>query len=215
MISNDLIMRAIYTAGFGLYLYDYSLGKSWANDFCFYFLGLPVPEDRDQIRNEWFERLHPEDEPVLMEALKVLFNGGNLYSCLTRYRHASGDYIPLFNTSTVVRRDEQGKPEVIIATVMPTPNQLLGQFSFVNKADVDTGGKKNNKHSKLPEPNRLTRKETIVLQLLACNMTTRDVARTLNLSPYTVETHRKNVLLKLRVNTTGAAIAHAKEHKWI
>ena len=51
---------------------------------------------------------------------------------------------------------------------------------------------------------KLSEREKQVLQLLTEENTTQEIAKILKLSPYTIETHRKNLLSKLDVrNTTG------------
>jgi two-component system response regulator NreC len=55
----------------------------------------------------------------------------------------------------------------------------------------------------------LTSREREVLQLLAEGKSNKDVATRLNLSPYTVETHRGNILQKLNLHGTPELILYA------
>lgn len=55
----------------------------------------------------------------------------------------------------------------------------------------------------------LTAREREVLQLLAEGKSNKDVAAQLNLSPYTVETHRSNILQKLNLHGTPELILYA------
>lgn len=61
----------------------------------------------------------------------------------------------------------------------------------------------------------LTRREKEVLQLLYDGLNGPQIAEKLFLSPYTVETHRKNLMQKLNVNTTQLLLKTAKDNKWI
>src|ERR1700730_6507492 len=55
----------------------------------------------------------------------------------------------------------------------------------------------------------LTPREREILQLLAEGKTNKDVANLLNLSPYTIETHRGNILEKLNLHSVPELILYA------
>lgn len=52
----------------------------------------------------------------------------------------------------------------------------------------------------------LTRREKEILQMIAEGLTTNDIAQKIFLSPYTVDTHRKNLLTKFEVHNTALLI---------
>lgn len=55
----------------------------------------------------------------------------------------------------------------------------------------------------------LTKREQEVLQLIASNLTSKEIAETLYLSKRTIDHHRNNLLLKMDVKNTAALIAKA------
>jgi DNA-binding NarL/FixJ family response regulator len=61
----------------------------------------------------------------------------------------------------------------------------------------------------------LTDREKEVLQLLAEGKTNKEVASLLNLSPYTVETHRTNLMQKLGLHNTAEIVLYAVRKKII
>jgi two-component system response regulator NreC len=61
----------------------------------------------------------------------------------------------------------------------------------------------------------LTEREKETLQLLAEGRSNKEVARILNLSVYTVETHRSNIMEKLDLHTTADIILYAVRKKLI
>ncbi|HST11742.1 MAG TPA: response regulator transcription factor [Terriglobales bacterium] len=61
----------------------------------------------------------------------------------------------------------------------------------------------------------LTEREKETLQLLAEGKSNKDVAKILNLSVYTVETHRSNIMEKLDLHTTADIILYAVRKKII
>jgi len=55
----------------------------------------------------------------------------------------------------------------------------------------------------------LTEREREVLQLLAEGKSNKEAAAILNLSPYTIETHRQNLMLKLGLHNTAEIVLYA------
>jgi two-component system, NarL family, response regulator NreC len=55
----------------------------------------------------------------------------------------------------------------------------------------------------------LTNREKEILQLLAEGKSNKDVASILNLSPYTVESHRTNLMQKLNLHNTAEIVLYA------
>ena len=55
----------------------------------------------------------------------------------------------------------------------------------------------------------LTEREREVLQLLAEGKSNKEAAGVLNLSPYTVETHRTNLMQKLGIHNTAEIVLYA------
>ncbi|MBS1659896.1 MAG: response regulator transcription factor [Bacteroidetes bacterium] len=62
---------------------------------------------------------------------------------------------------------------------------------------------------------RLTRRETEILKLVSEGATTPAIAKKLFISPQTVETHRKNMMQKFKVNNSAALIKKAIENNII
>lgn len=58
----------------------------------------------------------------------------------------------------------------------------------------------------------LTKREQEILKLLAGAYTTPEIAEKLFISPYTVDTHRKNLLSKLNLKNTPALVKYALEN---
>jgi DNA-binding NarL/FixJ family response regulator len=58
----------------------------------------------------------------------------------------------------------------------------------------------------------LTRRELQIIQLIAEGFTDREIAVDINISPATVNTHRKNILRKLKLKNTALLIRFAIEN---
>lgn len=65
------------------------------------------------------------------------------------------------------------------------------------------------------EKPKLTRREAEVLRLIAEGVTSQQIAAMLFVSPLTIDTHRKNLMQKLRVNNAAALIRVAVDLKLI
>ncbi len=65
------------------------------------------------------------------------------------------------------------------------------------------------------EPPTLTRREKEILTLIAKGMKSNEIADQLFLSPYTVDTHRKNLLTKFDANNTAILIKKATEFSFL
>ena len=61
----------------------------------------------------------------------------------------------------------------------------------------------------------LSRREKEVLELIAEGYTNPQIAEKLFISPFTVDSHRKNLIAKLNVKNTAMLIRFAVEHKLI
>jgi len=63
-----------------------------------------------------------------------------------------------------------------------------------------------------PDKVALTKREKEILKLITAELTTNEIAETLFISPYTVETHRKNLIQKLGVRNLAGLVRYAVEH---
>lgn len=65
---------------------------------------------------------------------------------------------------------------------------------------------------KLAKP---TKREREILGLIANELTTKEIAKTLYISTDTVQTHRKNLLCKLEARNTAGLIRRAFENRYL
>ncbi|WP_370100240.1 response regulator transcription factor, partial [Xanthomarina gelatinilytica] len=61
--------------------------------------------------------------------------------------------------------------------------------------------------------NGLSNRERDVIRLLTINKSSKEIAKSLNISPNTVDTHRRNILKKLNISSTGELIGMLKMNK--
>ncbi len=61
----------------------------------------------------------------------------------------------------------------------------------------------------------LTKREREIIQKIADDMSNQQIADELHISMRTVETHRRNIMQKLKVNTVVALLKYANQHNII
>lgn len=172
--------------------------------------------------------IHPDDRPWFLsfetrasEFLSQL-PVGKLMKYKVRYdfrfRKKNGDYIRVLHQVAVVEHDDKGgltrtlgihtdithlKPEG--KPVM----SLIGMDGEPSYLDIDV------QNIFLESKEVLTRREKEVLTLLIEGKLSKEVCSILNISKQTVDNHRKNMLHKNELNTTGELIAKAIKGGWI
>lgn len=66
-----------------------------------------------------------------------------------------------------------------------------------------------------PSLNVITSREREILNLLSHEFSTKEIAKKLFISDYTVNTHRKNLMIKMRVKNTAGLIRKGFEYGFL
>jgi DNA-binding NarL/FixJ family response regulator len=99
------------------------------------------------------------------------------------------------NVAEAIRTAWSGEP-------LLDPKEMRRVFSHIRR-------KRREDASSRERAERLTSRETEILQLMAQGLSTEDIAARLSLSPHTLRTHVQNILMKLRVHSKLEALAFA------
>ncbi len=59
----------------------------------------------------------------------------------------------------------------------------------------------------------VSNRERDVIRLLVLDFSSKEISEKLNISPHTVDTHRRNILKKLNISSTGELIGMLKTNK--
>ena len=104
-----------------------------------------------------------------------------------------------------------GKEEIIqaIRKVFDGQNYYSEEVSEIIMASLAGQSAKDKPQSPYP---RLSRRETQVLRLIVDEFTTAEIAEKLHISFGTVETHRRNMLIKLGARNTAGLVRTALEY---
>ncbi len=105
---------------------------------------------------------------------------------------------------------DTGKSELLkaIDKVMHHEKYISPEISnnlFSHLSDRDVNTPENEKH--------LTAREVEIIGYIADGLTNHEIADKLFLSNVTVDTHRKNILAKLKIKNTASLVKYAAEHK--
>jgi LuxR family maltose regulon positive regulatory protein len=94
-------------------------------------------------------------------------------------------------------------PDASTLDLQPYIQALIRQFNRRNEAC-------RNQRSGDSPPRALTQRETAILQLIARGLSNKHIARRYGITPETVKTHVKRIMLKLAAQTRAQAVARAE-----
>lgn len=172
--------------------------------------------------------VHPDDQPnfVNFEAAVVDFKKkltpAQLLKYKSRYnyriRRKDGSYIHILQQSITVQTDQDGavlRNFVIHTDISYLKSDNKMKLSFIGlegePSYVDVHPIKN----LIPTSPILTNRELEILQLIAADFQTSEIAKKLFLSPHTVSTHRKNIFKKTKTHSTLQLLKLGLEKGWI
>jgi DNA-binding NarL/FixJ family response regulator len=92
---------------------------------------------------------------------------------------------------------------------------MLGEHYYSHILQKSIFSKDKHKPHKFAFNTPFSKKEREVLKLMAAGLSTKCIADKMHLSPYTIETHRKHMLLKVNCKNSLELIGIVKENRWI
>lgn len=164
------------------------------------------------------ERIHPDDRDELVDY--QIEHGQFIYSLPQEERNdyqqifqmrmlnARQEYVNVISRHQVIQKDKNGKAWIVMGVMDLSPDQTPAgrvKRTVINRktgeilAAVAT-----------PAERLLTKREIEILKLIRQGFLSKEIAYKLNLSIYTVNNHRKNILAKLKANNVVEAIIKAE-----
>jgi DNA-binding CsgD family transcriptional regulator len=175
------------------------------------------------MRHLW-SLMHPDDVDKWLMALDGLMQftlseipeaERSLMSYTWNYRlkNKAGVYVNIIQNTTPLEFDENNKPIIGLAhyTVLDPQIQLevCASAKRLNKNNTYETLYFNSFSQKLLSEGISNRERDIIRQLVL-NQSSKEIAEKLNISPNTVDTHRRNILKKLHISSTGELIGMLK-----
>lgn len=164
------------------------------------------------------ERIHPDDRAQLIE--HQIEHGQFIYSLPPEERNdyqqifqirmlnARQQYVNVISRHQVIQKDRNGKAWMIMGVMDLSPDQTPTERIKRTVINRKTG--EILVSTVVPADQQLTKREKEILILIRQGFLSKEIAYKLNLSIYTVNNHRKNILAKLQVDNIIEAINRAE-----
>ncbi|HLV39938.1 helix-turn-helix transcriptional regulator [Xanthomarina sp.] len=181
---------------------------------------------KEGMRHFW-KRIHPEDIELWLKALNDLMvytleeipaeqRHRMNYTWNYRLKNAEGVYVNIIQNTSPIELDSDMKPIIGLAhyTVLDSKIKMpiTGTAKLLNENNAYETKYFNN-FSQKQLTGGLSHRERDVIRLLTINKSSKEIAERLNISPNTVDTHRRNILKKLNISSTGELIGMLKINK--
>ncbi|WP_166966207.1 response regulator transcription factor [Yeosuana marina] len=183
-------------------------------------LGLDEGLMKTQGMRYFWSRMHPEDVEHWLNALNELMNftlteitfeerKRMSYTWNYRIKNAHNVYVNVIQNTTPLEFDLHDKPIIGLAHYTVLDSKINLQVSATAKLlneNKEYETKYFNNFSQKLLSDGLSNRERDVVRLLILNLSSKDIAERLNISSNTVDTHRRNILKKLNISSTGELI---------
>ena len=122
--------------------------------------------------------------------------------------NAKGQYVNVVSRHQVLEKDMDGNAWIVMGVMDISPDQVL--TGEVKRTIINRKTGEILPSSLIQTEKQLTVREKEILLLIARGLLSKEIAYKLNISIYTVNNHRKNILLKLNVDNMIEAINIAR-----
>ncbi len=168
-----------------------------------------------------FNLIHPDDyNSVLLDTKKmyefVIENYDNIQplknvlSISFRMQTKDGQCILFLNQNCLLKKDRYDKTFKVLCLHTDISDLLHKTETEYNLNAQFTNSITNS--TNLCNPNELTLREKEILTLLALGNNSREIGEKLNISKHTVDTHRRKMLSKTKLNNTTELVAFSISH---
>lgn len=177
-----------------------NLNVVWASMKCIDILNLPPVVLKDYSFLEYVvENIHPEDKTKVETYLDLAQQEKVFtFSEILRIKHSDGSWRDVYMNIVVGTRHSNNFPEQLFGCIIDLTDQLNNRHK--NKSEsFDL-----NSTTELELISSLSKREMEILSLIVKGFTDKEIGKKLNISYYTADTHRKNIINKLKVRNTAS-----------
>lgn len=187
-------------------------------------IGIKQAKMKEKGMRYFWSRIHPDDLHPWLAALNELMKFTMTevdvkdrkqlnYTWNYRFKNASGNYVNIIQNTTPLEFDTDNKPIIGLAhyTVLDhnIKLQICASAKFLNKNNEYETLYFNNYSQKMLHDG-ITSRERDIIRLLVLNYTSKEISEKLSITSNTVDTHRRNILKKLNISTTGELVGMLK-----
>ncbi|KJD31548.1 LuxR family transcriptional regulator [Tamlana nanhaiensis] len=191
-------------------------------------LGLDVEALKSGGMNMFWKRMHPNDLEQWLNALNGLMEftlneiddasrSKMSYTWNYRLKNGNNEYVNIIQNTTPLEFDANNKPIIGLAhyTVLSGEinMEVCASAKMLNENNEYETKYFSNFSNKLLA-NGVSNRERDVIRLLMLKYTSKQIAEKLSISHNTVDTHRRNIMKKLNVSSTGELIGMLKGNKY-
>lgn len=140
------------------------------------------------------------------------------YTWNYRIKNSKGDYVSIVQNTTPLQFDKDNKPIIGLAHYTVLNSQSLSDICASAKYLNDQNEYETLFHSNISSKNMLnfiSNRERDIVRLLITKKTSNQIAKSLNISKHTVDTHRRNILKKLNLDSTSELINYLKNNSYL
>lgn len=175
----------------------------------------------------FWSRIHPEDLEKWLKALNELMiytlekidnsdrDKAN-YTWNYRFKNSDDDYVNIIQNTTPLAFDNDGKPIIGLAhyTVLheDIDMDITSSAKLLNKNNEYETVFFSSYSQKMLSAG-ISHRERDVIRLLVQDLSSKEISSRLNISSHTVDTHRRNILKKLNISSTGELVGMLKINK--
>ncbi len=190
-------------------------------------LGIDPSLLKTQGMRYFWSRIHPEDIEVWLTAMNQLMEftlseiketdrDKTNYTWNYRFKDGNDTYVNIVQNTTPLAFDLEKKPIIGLAHYTVLDSKIKMEITASAKLLNDNNEYEtiyfNNFSQKLLQGG-ISNRERDVIRLLVLNHSSKEISEKLNISPHTVDTHRRNILKKLKISSTGELVGMLKFNK--
>ena len=166
-------------------------------------------EELTKLGSEYFERFFPADELAVHKAeltkLIILNDPGKLHSFIQRVRpDTNSEFSWYFTTSRLITSPLNPQATNLVNIAVPLNTLNLAGYRMSNMMETDGYIRKN-----FHKYNLLSPREKEIIALIVEGKSSYEISSLLFRSIHTINTHRKNIIHKLEVNSLAGLIKFA------
>ena len=175
----------------------------------------------------FWSRIHPDDLDKWLTALNELMvftleeiddseRSKANYTWNYRFKNLDDKYVNIVQNTTPLAFDNSGKPIIGLAHYTVLHEDIEMDISASAKLLNDNNEYETvffSSYSQKLLSAGISHRERDVIRLLVQDLSSKEISNRLNISSHTVDTHRRNILKKLNISSTGELVGMLKINK--
>lgn len=190
-------------------------------------LGIDNLELKTKGMRYFWSRIHPDDLEIWLKALNELMNftlneisvedrSKMSYTWNYRFKDNKDNFVNIVQNTTPLEFDSENKPIIGLAhytvLALEIEMQVCASAKLLNENNEYETVYFNNFSQKLLSDG-ISNRERDIVRLLVLNYSSKEIAKNLGIAVNTVDTHRRNILKKLKISSTGELIGMLKMNR--